>query len=237
MTQTPLGNWQEFSNLADRYSVVLNSVVNYPVVRFLNRVLSYYPMARDSLKPHSGKSINAVVGPIALRIRVSAHGEFEMVGDSGNSPSPGEGVPRKAAPDVAFWIPLQLLPRLARGDESAFSEVAFDGDSEFASVLSSIARNVEWDVEEDLSRVIGDIGARRIVGGANAARHWSSDAETRLMANVAEYLTEEKRAFASRRDFEALTTENENLRDATARFEAKLAATALNIGRESGSKI
>jgi ubiquinone biosynthesis accessory factor UbiJ len=206
-------------------------VVNYPVVKFLNRVLSDYPMARDSLKPHSGKSITAEVGPIVSCIRVSAHGEFEMVGDSGNAPPPAGGLLRKAAPDVAFRIPLRLLPRLARGDESAFSEVVFEGDSEFASVLSSIARNVEWDVEEDLSRVVGDIGANRIVGGAGAARQWSSDAEARLMANVAEYLTEEKRAFVTKRDFETLTTDNENLRDAIARFEAKLAATATNIGR------
>jgi ubiquinone biosynthesis protein UbiJ len=122
-----------------------------------------------------------------------------------------------------------LLPRLARGDESAFSEVVFEGDSEFASTLSSIARNVDWDIEEDLSRAIGDIGARRIVGSAQAAREWSSDAETRLMANVAEYLTEEKRAFATKRDFESLTTDNENLRDALARLEAKINARAANL--------
>jgi ubiquinone biosynthesis accessory factor UbiJ len=214
----------------------LNSVVNYPVVKFLNRVLSDYPMARDSLKPHSGKSITAEIGPITSRIRVSAHGEFELVGDSGHGTATSGGLLRQPAPDVAFRIPLRLIPRLTRGDESAFSEVAFDGDSEFASVLSSIARNVEWDVEEDLSHVVGDIGANRIVGGASAVRQWSRDAETRLTANVAEYLSEEKRAFVTKRDFEALTTDNENLRDGIARFEAKLAATAINVGRKLGGK-
>ncbi len=196
-------------------------MINYPVVKFLNRVLSDYPLARDSLKAHSGKSIHATVGPVSTRLRLSASGEFEMVGSSSDGSS--------AAPDVAFRISLALLPRLARGDESAFSEVAFEGDSELASALSSIARNVDWDVEEDLSRVIGDIGARRIVGTAQAAREWSSDAKTRLMANVAEYLTEEKRAFATKRDFEMLATDNENLRDALARLEAKINASAANL--------
>lgn len=178
-------------------------------------------MARDSLKAHAGKSINATVGPISTWLRVCGSGEFEIVGVSGDGPI--------STPDVAFRIPLALLPRLVRGDESAFSEVVFEGDSEFASTLSSIARNVDWDIEEDLSRVLGDIGARRIVGSAQAVREWSSDAEARLMANVAEYLTEEKHAFATKRDFEMLATANENLRDALARLEAKINARAANL--------
>jgi ubiquinone biosynthesis accessory factor UbiJ len=204
-------------------------VINYPIVKFLNRVLSDYPMARDSLKPHAGKSINATVGPVSTQLRVSENGEFEMVGASGDAPPLIGGLLRNAAPDVAFRIPLALLPRLARGDESAFSEVIFEGDSEFASTLSSVARNVNWDIEEDLSRAIGDIGARRLMGGAEAAREWSSDAEARLMANVAEYLTEEKRAFATKRDIESLATDNENLRDALARLEAKINARAAHL--------
>jgi ubiquinone biosynthesis accessory factor UbiJ len=227
--RTPRGNWRGFSNLADRHSPVVNTVVNYPVVKFLNRVLSDYPMARDLLTAHAGKSITAEIGPISAHIRVSAYGEFEMVGTTDNARPPTEGLLREAAPDVAFRIPLRLLPRLARGDESAFSEVVFEGDSEFASALSSVARNVDWDIEEDLSQVIGDIGAKRIVGGANTARQWSNDAEARLMVNVAEYLTEEKRAFATKRDVELLATDNENLRDALARLEAKINASAAHL--------
>jgi ubiquinone biosynthesis accessory factor UbiJ len=207
-------------------------VINYPVVKFLNRVLLDYPMARDSLKVHAGKSISATVGPISTRIRVDAGGEFEMVGESENARAQPASDVRKAAPGVTFRIPLNLLPRLARGDESAFSEVVFAGDSEFASVLSSIARNIDWDVEEDLSHIVGDIGARRIVGSASAARKWSSEAETRLTENVAEYLTEEKRAFVSKRDFDALTINNENLRDALARFDARLSALSDRISPE-----
>jgi ubiquinone biosynthesis accessory factor UbiJ len=212
-------------------------VINYSVVKFLNRVLSDYPMARDSLKPHAGKSVGATVGPISTRIRVDAGGEFEMVGESENARAQPASDAGKAAPDVAFRIPLNLLPRLARGDESAFSEVVFEGDSEFASLLSSISRNIDWDVEEDLSHIVGDIGARRIVGGASAARKWSSEAETRLSENVAEYLTEEKRAFVSKRDFDALTINNENLRDALARFDARLSALSDRIWPEILGKV
>lgn len=211
----------------------MNSLaIDYPVVKFLNHVLADYPLARDLLKADTGKTIEATVGLASVRLRVSQNGDFELVGRTKSAadsvPDAAPEVPLlvtlRAPSDVAFRIPANLLPRLAIGDESAFSEVAFEGNSEFASTLSSIARNINWDVEEDLSQVIGDMAARRIVGSASATRLFIREAESRLLANVAEFLTEEKRAFTSKRELESLASENENLRDALARLEAKINA-------------
>lgn len=216
----------------------MNSLaIDYPVVKFLNHVLADYPLARDLLKADTGKTIEATVGLASVRLRVSQNGDFELVGKTksatDNVPDAAPEVPLLvtlgASSDVAFRIPANLLPRLASGDESAFSEVAFEGNSEFASTLSSIARNINWDVEEDLSQVIGDMAARRIVGSASATRLFIRDAESRLLANVAEYLTEEKRAFTSKRELESLASENENLRDALARLEAKINAVLKSV--------
>lgn len=216
----------------------MNSLaIDYPVVKFLNRVLADYPLARDLLKADTGKTIEATVGLASVRLRVSQNGDFELVGRTksaaDNVPDAAPEVPLlvtlRAPSDVAFRIPANLLPRLASGDESAFSEVAFEGNSEFASTLSSIARNINWDVEEDLSQVIGDMAARRIVGSASATRLFIREAESRLLANVAEYLTEEKRAFTSKQELESLASENENLRDALARLEAKINAVLKSL--------
>jgi ubiquinone biosynthesis accessory factor UbiJ len=182
-----------------------------PVVKLFNRVLSDYPAARERLRLHAGKSIGAEVGPVTTQMRVTAAGEMEMAGSSG------------ATPDVAFQIPLSLLPALLRGDENAFSSVAFTGDSELASTLSTIARNVEWDVEEDLSKVVGDIAAHRIVGTVKSGGAWRRDASERLTENVAEYLTEERRAFITKSELETLARGNETLRDAIARLDARIA--------------
>ncbi len=189
-----------------------------PIIKLFNRVLSDYPMAREKLKPHIGKVIEAKVGPLTTRMRIDRHGEMELVGagsDSVNGANP--------APAVAFQISLALLPRLARQDETAFSAIQFSGDSELAATLSTIARNVEWDIEEDLSLVVGDVAARRAVGGARDLKQWGDDAASRLTANVAEYLTEEKRAFTTTRELENLALANETLRDDIARLEARLA--------------
>ncbi|MEP7155200.1 MAG: hypothetical protein ABI905_05475 [Betaproteobacteria bacterium] len=159
--------------------------------------------------------MSITLGPVTSRLRVTAEGLAEMVGDVGDEV--------EKSPDVSFRIPLSLLPRLLQKDETAYSEVEFTGDSEFASLLSTLARNIEWDIEEDLSGIVGDITAHRIVDTAKRTHEWRVEASQRFTENVAEYLTEEKRAFITRHDLETLSFANESLRDDVARLEARLA--------------
>ena len=183
-------------------------------------------MARERLGVYAGKTVSVQIGPIdsaVTLVRVTADGTMEMVGSgAGNNTQTAPN----SRPDVAFVILPKLIPRLVRGDESAFSEVSFTGDSEFAATLSTIARNIEWDVEEDLSKAVGDIAAHRIAGTVKSLDAWRLDTKTRLTENLAEYLTEEKRTFITHRSLETLATANESLRDDIARLEARLTKLA-----------
>ncbi len=190
------------------------SAFGFPLIRFFNRVLSDYPAARHRLRAHDGKVVAAQAGPAAMRMRVTADGEMELVGNAG-TPTPDA--------DVSLTVPLSLLPRLVNKDESALAQIVFTGDAELAATLSDIARNVEWDVEADLSRVVGDVAAHRIVESAQRARAWQTDAGQRFTANVAEYLTEERQAFIVTRELENLARQNETLRDDIARLDARVA--------------
>lgn len=191
-------------------------------------------MARERLSTHQGKTVSAQIGPIGEAVtlmRVTAAGEMEMVGERAMNQNGGDGRTGRngqsassARPDVAFAIPLKLIPRLLRGDDSAFSEISFNGDSEFAATLSTIGRNIEWDVEEDLSKLVGDIAAHRIVGTVKSLGTWQQDATTRLNENMVEYLAEEKRAFITHQALESLALTNETLRDDVARLEARIEA-------------
>lgn len=194
--------------------MLAGSTFAFPVIQFFNRVLSDYPAARHRLRAHDGKVIAAQVGPVAMRMRVTADGEMELVGNAG-----------VAAPDadVSLTVPLSLLPRLASKDESALAQIIFSGDAELAATLSDIARNVEWDIEADLSRVVGDVAAHRMVESAQRAHAWQTDAGQRFTANVAEYLTEERQAFITTRELETLARQNETLRDDIARLDARVA--------------
>lgn len=200
--------------------------LNYAVVKLFNRVLSDYPLARTQLKAQAGKSVSITVGPVETRLRITDDGLAEMIGQVGQI---GEnGAPNSELhADVSMRIPLALLPRLLQKDESAYSEVVFDGDSEFASLLSTLARNIEWDIEEDLSKIVGDIAAHRLVDTARRTHEWRQDATQRFTENVAEYLTEERRAFITRDHLEILSRDAETLRDDVARLEARLAKLAM----------
>lgn len=212
---------------------MLDAALQFPLVKLFNRVLADYPLARERLRAHAGKTVATTVGPLTVKMRISGHGEMELVGEKVGEMTGQSGASDKnaAAPDVALQIAPSLLSRLARGDESAFSEVVFTGDSELAATISMVVRNVKWDIEEDLSRVVGDIAAHRVVGGARALRSWGQDAQSRLMENIAEYLTEERRSFITTRELEELASANETLRDDLARLGARLSSRLNKLTR------
>jgi ubiquinone biosynthesis protein UbiJ len=185
--------------------------VGFLFSKLLNRVLTDYALAREQLARHAPKEIALDIGPAHGRVRVTPAGEVEPVGTGGSG-----------AADVTFSVPLRLLPRLAAKDEAAMREVKFEGDSELAALLADLSRHLEWDIEEDLSRVVGDIAAHRIVGAARSTHAWRQEAGQRLSANLAEYLTEERRAFITSQDLDSLARANETLRDDIARLEARL---------------
>ena len=83
----------------------------------------------------------------------------------------GEVLPRRRrrrARDLEVRISPFLLPRLAARDESAYRDVETTGDVEFAGEVAFLAKHLKWDVEEDLSKVVGDAAAHRMVVRARA---------------------------------------------------------------------
>ena len=168
-------------------------------------------MAR--LARFAGKSAEFNSGPFRLRLMVLPDGAVDIAS-------------RAAPADVAITAPPTLLPRLASGDASAYQEADFQGDTEFAQEILYLARNLEWDVEEDLSKVFGDIIAHRMAGGARDLRAWSKDARARLGENFREYLTEERPALVPRRDAETFLQDIDTLRDDVARLEKRIGLLA-----------
>lgn len=191
----------------------ITAVPALAATRFANHVLRDYPRATRRLAAHAGRIIAVTIGPAftETRLRITTAGDLEPVGRGAEAPA-----------DVSLAISPRLLPRLAAGDETAYGEVVFTGNGELASLLSELARGLEWDVEEDLSRLVGDVAAHRVVDTLRRGHAWREDVATRLVENVAEYLTEERRAFVVARDLETFACDNEALRDDLARLEARL---------------
>ena len=189
---------------------MLETALQAPWTRLINHILRATPRAMTRLQRFAGKTMAFKSGPFDLRLAVLASGEVEVAS-------------KESIPDVTVTVPPSLLPRLAAREEAAFRQAVFEGDAEFAAEIAFLARNLEWDAEEDLSKVVGDIAAHRIVSTAKSLRAWRKDATARLGENLREYLTEERPALVPRRDMQEFLHEVDAVRDDVARLGKRVA--------------
>jgi ubiquinone biosynthesis protein UbiJ len=116
---------------------------------------------------------------------------------------------------------LTLIEVLVDGEE-AWRKAEVVGDTDFAAVISQVASNLRWDVEEDLSRVIGDIAAHRVAQAGRAAAAWPKQAAVSVAENAAEYLTEEKAVLVTPLQAAEFMREVDEVRDAVERMDKRI---------------
>lgn len=175
----------------------------------INRLLRATPVAQDRLARFAGRTARFHVGPAGVAFTVQTTGEVLPAADN-------------AASELEVRLSPFLLPRLAARDETAYRDVEMTGDAEFAGEIAFLARNLRWDIEEDLSRVVGDAAAHRAASTARAATAWGVDASERLAAGAAEYWTEENPLIASRVKVEDFLRGVSELRDAMERLDKRI---------------
>ncbi len=127
------------------------------LVLFLNHVLMQEPAAQDRLRRQQGKAVRVQWGDFHLALAPSAAGLLERC-------------PPDARPELRVTLsqasPFDLAKTLLAGDKPA---VDIQGDVQLAAEVAWLVDNVRWDVEEDLSRVVGDGPAHTISRFARAA--------------------------------------------------------------------
>jgi ubiquinone biosynthesis protein UbiJ len=184
-------------------------VVSFPVIAFVNHLLAEEHWARDKLAPFAGKRVRVTAPALPdLTFAVAADGMLEAAGE-------GDA-------DLAIGLSPAALPKLLTRDESVLQTITFSGDAELAGALQFLFRHLRWEVEEDLSRVVGDVAAHRIASTGRAFAAWQKDAAERLGQNVAEYLTEEAELLAPKPDLIRFAREVAELVDAVERLEKRL---------------
>ena len=156
----------------------------------LNHALSQSDWARDRLSPYAGRSVRFEMPPLQLALTLDAIGYFAVA-------------PAGSDVDVVITLPSNAPFLLLQGVESVMAAAHVEGNAEFATTLSFVLRNLRWDAEEDLSRLIGDIPAHRLMQHGRALIGWQQQAASHLKANVAEYLAHENTLLLTRGEFSA----------------------------------
>lgn len=139
----------------------------------------------------------------------------------------GDRVSLAAAQDVSAngrlrGTPLALL-RLLR-DRAAFSaqSVHIEGDAEVVQGFADLLRTARPDLEEELSRLVGDVAAHQIGEAARGLLNFGARARNTLARNVAEYLQEESRDLVTRTEADEFVAAVDTLRDDVERLSARV---------------
>ena len=181
----------------------------HPAVAAVNHVLRTSPLARERLARHAGRTVAVRIGPLTPAFTIQTTGEVTPALAS-------------ASRDLDVRISPFLLPRLLAREEAAWRDVEMTGDPDLAREVAFIARNLSWDAEEDLSRLVGDIAAHRMASAARSFDAWARDAAMRTAQGAAEYWTEESPLIASRVKVEGFARDVADLRDAVERLEKRI---------------
>jgi ubiquinone biosynthesis accessory factor UbiJ len=153
-----------------------------------NHLIKQADWAPRSLQPYAGAMIqfNILLGdnPTTSFVRITDAGYFEK------APRNADPFQPEVQPRAILTTPLKvdLLGTWSRdGFAGLMREVRIDGDAELAATLGRLAKELRWDAEEDLSRLVGDIAAHRMASGAKD-----------FFANAKKFMQEGREAFVQR---------------------------------------
>lgn len=181
----------------------------------LNRNIAASSAARALCRRLDAKVLALHVDGLPLSIYFTSHGE-QMSLDTRH-----EGTPSA----TLSGTPLSLLRMAGPAPEAALrtGSVHIHGDAEVAQTFSELLKQARPDLEEELSRVLGDVAAHRVGNVARSALGFARRAADTFAQNLSEYLQEESRDAPSRTEAEEFNAGIDRLRDDVDRFEARLA--------------
>jgi len=185
-------------------------MINRGAVTALNHLLEQQPWATERLAPFAGRCVEFRCPPLPdLRLRILETGLLE-------------GAAADADADLVLTLAPAALPLLVARDETVLRQIIIEGSAELASTFQHLFRHLTWDIEEDLSRLVGDVIAHRLVATSKAFAAWQREGASRFAENLAEYWVEEQPLLARPRDVEKFCGDVDALRDDVARFEKRV---------------
>lgn len=178
--------------------------------RVLNRLLDSESWARERLAPFRGETV-ALRSPPLPELRLSiVEGGWTTPAEAGAPAS----LTLTLGPRAVFALP--------RGAGHALGEVEVSGNTRLAGEVLFLARHLRWDIEEDLSRVLGDALAHRLAGDARRFAAAAADSAARIAEALMDYVVEERGLVARRDEHQILSEANARLGEAIERLERRV---------------
>ena len=185
---------------------MLTSIAVSPI----NHVLRRENWACRRLQSYSGKTIGIKIFPLVrLNLMVQTSGEVKEI-------TKPNGV------DTTLTLsPIVLAGLLAR-EEKVFDRIEVSGDSDLAAELIDIGKHIHFNVEQDLSKIIGDIPAHRMADVGEQVVKWHANSLTNLSEAWAEYCLEEQPLLTKSSCIDEFTIQVDKLKDDLDRLDRRI---------------
>ena len=186
------------------------------IAALVNRNIAASAKARELAIRLEGRAMSVSVSvPFPVSVRASIEeGSLVLSRD-----------PEPASADVSIvGTPLSLLPLLGADARAHLQSGAIDvkGDAEIAQSFHELLHAARPELEEELSRHVGDVAARQVGNMLRSVSGWSRKTASTFADNVSEFLQEESRDLVSRTEGEEFNAAVDELRESVDRLAARI---------------
>jgi len=188
----------------------------------LNRGLPRSPRARALCKELQGRRVGVDVSGL-MRFVVESTGEtLRVTRDAAVAEAEIEGGP------------LSLMALAGEQPEAVLQrgDVRIRGDAELARKFRELAMLLRPDIEEEVSRVIGDVPAHQLGRFARTTFGWTRKAASTTVRNVAEYFAHERQHLVPKAEADQFLKGVDALRENVDRLEARIELLSRKPGTE-----
>ena len=193
----------------------------------LNRRIRDSSRAREMLEGLDGRSLAIIVTGLGICLRLQASKTHLALSAAAVRSD-------ATATATVEGTPLILLGLLGNAGAEGFrnSGARLSGDAATAEAFAELLRHARPDIEEELSKMIGDIPAHEIAGAARRTDAFARRAGSALTMNASEFLQEEARQLPPRVEVDAFGRDVERLRDDVERAAQRLARLEIHRRRQ-----
>jgi ubiquinone biosynthesis accessory factor UbiJ len=189
----------------------------------LNRALALDPDTRDSLRALDGRRVAVHVTAPNLALQVTVAGERLQVGPVEEEAEADLSV-RSTLGGLIAQLPGLIGKGLRNDNAPPVGKLRIEGDADLARRLQRLAERFDPDWQRPFAAVFGDVVGVQIANALRASLRHARDAGGALLANAAEYVTEESRDIVGRDELNAFHDDVDTLRDDVERM-------AIRVGR------
>lgn len=173
----------------------------------IDHVLNQNDWMREKLSKYENKVIALIIGPFAFDFIVCSDGNLKTIKNPSNS-------------DTKIQMSIDAFIKTFITKEKKGINISGDIDlaRDFADILSAI----EWDIEDDLSRIFGDIVAHEISQAGKSFMQQNKRNVLEISGALVEFWQEENKILSKKNDVHEFIKNVDHLNEDVDRFEARL---------------